>query len=210
MKPVVPLPSEELVRAACKEYEGDVADLALKELFTQYPTNKSYSHVLLKVVTLNRLYSTSIYAVYDAATHIHERAEEIDSALAAGSPEIVDTIAALTLSATGKKRHVYSFASKFCSWHKQDKYPIWDSRVRRYLSALRRQLKNTDDAGLLGTNPDLWTLYPEFVELITGLRRRYRLAGFSFKDIDKFLWKYGRDPKDDAASIKTALVPPVP
>ena len=204
MKPVVPLPSEELVRAACKEYEGDVADLALNELFTQYPSNKSYSHVLLKVVTLNRLYSTSIYAVYDAATHIHERAEEIDSALAAGSPEIVDTIAALTLGATGKKRHVYSFASKYCSWHKQDKYPIWDSRVRRYLSALRRQLKNTDDARLLGTNPDLWTLYPEFVELITGLRRRYRLAAFSFKDIDKFLWKHGRDPKDDAASMTTA------
>ncbi len=102
------------MRAVCKEYEGDVADLALNKLFTQHPTNKRYSRVLLKVVTLNRLYSTSMYAVYDAATHIHERAEEIDSALAAGSPEIVDTIAALTLSATGKKRHVYAFASKCC------------------------------------------------------------------------------------------------
>lgn len=201
MKPAVPLPNEELVRAACKEYEGEIADLALSELFTQYPGNKSYSHVLLKVVTLNRLYSTSIYAVYDAATHIHERAEKIDSALAAGSPEIVDTIAALTLSATGKKRHVYSFASKYCSWHRQDKYPIWDSRVRRYLSALRRQLKNTHDAGLLGSNPDLWTLYPEFVELITRLQRRYQLEAFSFKDIDKFLWKHGRDPMDDSSSV---------
>lgn len=86
----------------------------------------------------------------------------------------------------------------------QGKYPIWDSRVRRYLSALRRQLKNADDAGLLGTNPHLWTLYPEFVESITGLRRRSRLAAFPFKDIDKFLWKFGRDPEDDAASITTA------
>ncbi len=85
----------------------------------------------------------------------------------------------------------------------QGKYPIWDSRVRRYLSALSRQLKNADDAGLLGTNPHLWTLYPEFVESITGLRRRSRLAAFPFKDIDKFLWKFGRDPEDDAASITT-------
>ena len=35
MKPAVPLPNEELVRAACKEYEGEIADLALNELFGQ-------------------------------------------------------------------------------------------------------------------------------------------------------------------------------
>jgi hypothetical protein len=151
-------------------------------------------------VTLNRLYSTSIYAVYDAATHIHRRAPEIDSALAEGSPEIVDTIADLTLGATGKRRHVYSFASKYCSWHRHDKYPIWDSRVRRYLGTLRRQLRNTKDARLLGTNPDLWDKYPEFVNLMTRLQTRYQLNDFSFKEIDEFLWKHGSHPKDDSDS----------
>ena len=206
MKSMVPLPSADLVRAARKEYEGDIADLALSELFRQYPRNESYSHVLLKVVALDRLYSTNVKACYDAANHIHKRGEEIDSALANGSPEIVDTIAALKLSISGKQRLIYSFASKYCSWHRPGKYPIWDSRVRQYLTALRYQLKDTEDAGLLGTNPYLWTLYPEFVALIERMQKRYGLEEFTFKDIDKLMWKYGADPKDEDSSGLAAAV----
>lgn len=206
MKLTVPLPSPDLVQAACKELEGDIGELALAELFGQYPRNDNRAHVLLKVVTLNRLYSTSVYAVHDAANHICSRAEEVDAALTAGSPEIVDTLAALTLSASGKRRNIYSFASKYCSWHRPDKYPIWDSRVRQYLTALRWQLRDTDDAGLLGTNPYLWNRYAEFLALVIALQRRFDLDAFSFKEIDQFMWKYGVDPKyEDSASAVRAV-----
>src|SRR5208282_2233175 len=93
-------PTAKLVRAACKQFDEEnlTVEQALKELFNQYPGNNDLPHVLLKVVALNRLYSTQIFAVLDVARHIHRHAQEIDSALAAGSPEIVEKIAKVTLS----------------------------------------------------------------------------------------------------------------
>ena len=191
-------PTVDLVRAAAKRFddENSIVEQALRDLFGQYPHNNNEAHVLLKVVALNRLYSTNIYAVHHMAHHIFQQAEEIDSALAAGSPIVVDKIA------TGKKRTTYSFASKYCSWHRPDKYPIWDSRVRAYLQSLRRSLKNTDDAGLLGTNPYFWNVYPEFVELVSKFQRRYKVDEFTFKDIDKYLWLYGDKSAARAATTK--------
>jgi hypothetical protein len=121
------LPTEELVRAACSEYDGDMAERALKELFAQYPRNNDCAHVLLKVVALNRLYSAGILSVYDVADHIC--VQEMDAALSDGEPEVVDRIAKVTISSSGKQRGFWSFATKYCSWHNQASYPIWDSRV---------------------------------------------------------------------------------
>ena len=91
--PVVP--TQDLVRLACKEFdEGNVVvEEALRELFHDYPRNDNESQILLKVVALNRLYSTNIFAVYDMAHHIWIQGKDIDSALAEGTPEIVDKIA---------------------------------------------------------------------------------------------------------------------
>jgi hypothetical protein len=85
MKTALTIPTEERVRSACKEFDQDnqIVEQALDELFNQYPRNDKLSHVLLKVVTLNRLYSTQVLAVVDMAHHIHD--VNIDSGLAAGS-----------------------------------------------------------------------------------------------------------------------------
>src|ERR1700683_3664825 len=132
------LPTEERVRAACREYDGDIAERALRELFTQYPRNSDRAHVLLKVVALNRLYSAGILAVYDVANHICQ--QEIDAALSNGAPEVVDKIAKVTISSSGKQRGFWSFATKYCSWHNQPSYPMWDSRFCRYLRCLNKYL----------------------------------------------------------------------
>jgi hypothetical protein len=63
----------------------------------------------------------------DVALHIHRNAQYVDSALAAGSPEIFDKIARVTIR--GKEHNFFSFATKYCSWHYPEVYPIWDSRV---------------------------------------------------------------------------------
>jgi hypothetical protein len=188
------IPTEDRVRSACKEFDEDnvIVEQALKDLFNQYHRNDNQPHVLLKVVALNRLYSTNIFAVYDMARHIYQQAPDIDSALANGSPEIVDKIARVTITTTGKNRTNYSFATKYCSWHNQASYPIWDSRVDRYLRAMRR----TAFAKFLSAHGGLWNCYPEFVALMTAFRDCYSLGSFSFKEIDKFLWKYGGKPSD--------------
>ena len=86
-----------------------------------------------------------------------------------------------------KERNSFSFATKYCSWHKPDLYPIWDSRVQTYLGWLQ---KESDFAKGFDVNAAHWT-YDEFRGAMNALRERYRLASFTFKDIDKFLWLEG-------------------
>lgn len=179
-------PTANLVESACKEFERDnyVVEKALDYLFKQIPKNVELHHVLLKVVTLNSLYSTQILAVRDVASHIHQHGAEVDAALTAGSSEIVDKIAKVTLAATGRVRNNYSFATKYCSWHRPDLFPIRDSRVDRYLWRMQKQ---DNFAGCLRRNSDLWE-YATFREVMANFRDFYGLAAFPYKQIDKFLW----------------------
>jgi len=184
---------------ACREfYADDIADRALRELFNQYPRNDNHAHVLLKVVAVNRLYSAGVLAVYDVARNIYQHAQEIDADLVGGAAEIVDRIANVTISATGKEIHFWSFATKYCSFHNPDSYPIWDSRVRRYL----RSLKETEFPEF--ANPDLWEHYAEFKELMSKFRKRFKLESLNFKEIDIFLYKYGEKPPKEPAAASTA------
>jgi hypothetical protein len=182
------IPSAGLVLEACERFdrENQVVEKALTELFEQYPLNRDPSHILLKVVVLNRLYSTGILAVSEMAQHIHEIGACTDLELEAGSPEIVDRIAQINIQ--GKKFFFYSFATKYCSWHRPDLYPIWDSRVDKYLWSIKKQ-------GLLGSNKlvkrhDLWS-YRAFRDVMIAFRDEFDLNSFSFKQIDKFLWAEG-------------------
>lgn len=188
------VPTEELVRAACEEFDryyGEV-EQSLTELFGQYPNNRDLHHVLLKVVALNSLYSTQI-PVYsetipnllDVAHHIQGHAEGVDSAFAVGSPEIVDEISRVVVPEK-KQRNYFSFATKYCSFHRPDAYAIWDSRVELYLAWLQKQSDFAAGFDVHG----LWK-YPTFHRVMITFRERYGLGVFSLKEIDKFLWVYG-------------------
>lgn len=178
-------PTAELVKTACDVFdrENAVIEEAVGLLFQQYPENGSLAQVLLKVVSLNRLYSTQILAVMDVAKHIHHHAKEIDAGLSTGSPELVEMIGLVTIDATGKERYNYSFATKYCSWHNAAAYPIWDSRVDRYLWQLQKQEKFAPNL----EHADLW-VYPRFCRVMNAFRSYYKLESFTFKQIDKFLW----------------------
>jgi hypothetical protein len=207
IKLIVPNPSS--VRDARKRFdEGDpVVERALAELFRQYPTNDDEAHVLLKVVALNRLYSTNILGVRDVARHIYGHAQEVDGALKGDppSPEAVDQIVELTIRATG--RRFWSFATKYCSWHRPESYPIWDSRVAQYLRSLKGsdftrpdnwtdypQFADYGGGAAAGRwRPDNWTQYREFAVLMNRFRDFYNLRSFTFKEIDKFLWLSGEE-----------------
>jgi len=184
------LPSAENVLAVCKQFdeENSITERALQELFRLYPTNDDEAHVLLKVTTLNRLYSAGIFDVHGMAEQIHLNVKSIDAALIQGVPWIVDEIARFLLGKTGNK--FYAFATKYCSWHNPSAYPIWDGNVCRYLTCL----KNTPFA-----KPDEWTRYAEFVALISAFRAHYHLDSFGFKEIDKFLWIQGAETASKAA-----------
>jgi hypothetical protein len=181
------LPTEDLVRAASAGFAEDVGERALKHLFAQFPCNNDRAHILLKVVTLNRIYSAGIFAVYDVADHIYR--QEIDAELSSGVQEVVDRIARVTIHSSGKERRFWSFATKYCSWHNPDSYPIWDSRVCRYFKSLNRYLISVNQAPF--RDPEMWTRYREFRNLVDEFRIRYKLDLLSYKEVDMFLWKYG-------------------
>ncbi len=200
MNVIVTAPSADEVRKACAKSNPDIPDMndpdpALFKLFTQYPENTNPSQVLLKVVTLNSLYSLLIrvnsqysptdpkYAptVYDVARHIVEI--KIDEVLSRADEALVARIA--NVKVAGRNHYYYSFATKYCSFHRPESYPIFDSRVTEYLWQFRNQ------GGLPRFQQQVLWKYPEFKRIIDRLKEQYSLQGFSYKQIDAFLYLEG-------------------
>jgi hypothetical protein len=131
--------------------------------------------------------------VVELARFIHENTQGlgcIDSAMDIGALETVDKIARVReTNGTG----FISFASKYCSWHHPDAYPIYDSFVDKYLWQLQEQLRLQD-------NPPFTERfrhkqlkdYGKFCTIIDDLRKYYKLGRFSYRQIDKFLWSEGK------------------
>lgn len=192
MSAALEAPTAERVKAANLKFdhENELTEHTLEELFRQYPGNSDLHHVLLKVVAVNSLYHTCIFALDTVARHIHENRRQIDAALASGSPEIVDVIARVKVK--GKVYNFFSFATKFCSWHNPAAYPIYDAHVDHYLWNLQKQ-----DHFASFLHPDLWN-YPKFLQIMTAFRDEHKLSAFSFKEIDKFLFLEGTPPKTSA------------
>ena len=137
----------------------------------------------MKVVLLNGLYNTNVFAVVEMAAHIRRLA--IDEALRAASPEVVGRIAALTIR-TKTRRH-YSFATKYCSWHRPDEYPIYDSLVERLLWLYQGAFSFADFR-----RPQLQE-YEMYKAVVSAFRASFQLQQFSFRQLDKFLWLTGKD-----------------
>lgn len=189
MEAALTAPTAELVRNACGDFnrENDVTEKALAELFAAYPANDNPSRVLLKVVALNSLYTTRILAVLKLASHISGQGSALDAALATGSPEAVDLVA--RASPRDVDFTFYSFASKYCNWHQPNLYPIYDSRVDKYLWALKKH--GLFQCAAFSQHEDLYK-YPQFCLVMTAFREQFGLGSFTFKQIDNFLWSQGQ------------------
>jgi hypothetical protein len=183
----LPVPMPDLVRKAVRRFDSDdrygPADRILTRVFSHHPLNNELDNVLIKVVLLNGLYNTNVYAIMDMAFHI--RCLDIDAELAVASPDLVDRIARLTIH--GKTRRHYSFATKYCSWHRPDDYPIYDSLVEKLLWLYHNQCHFAEF-----NRPDLQN-YSTYKAVIGAFRQYFDLTHLSLKEIDKFLWFTSKD-----------------
>jgi hypothetical protein len=192
MSAFLPKPTIELVRELGTQFDSDhntaLIEYTLARLVGQFPRNEDIRDVLLKVTTINALYSTNIYAVVALAEHIAQL--NIDSLLVSGDPEAVELVAKIRFNGDSKERHNYSFASKYCSWHNRAAFPIYDSRVRSNLWRYKKQ----DRFHNFSSN-DVWCYngYRTFRQIVSVFRSHYGLAEMNFKEIDKFLYWF--DPK---------------
>ena len=105
-----------------------------------------------------------------------------------GDASIVNAIATNIIEGKDgpKKKYFYSFATKYCSHHKPDMYPIYDS----YVDKMLRHFRNVDQFYIFN-DKDLKD-YPKYKIIYETFISFYNLEKYNFKDIDKYLWQAGK------------------
>lgn len=194
--PSSPSATFHIPRPSCEEVErylhrwNTTADLfqpetVLKKLFTEtHPKNNSIDDIILKVAALNTVYNTYIYSVYPVAQHILSL--KIDERLSAGDETLVNELMRVLYTDGGKIEH-YSFATKYCSFHNPDAFPIYDSYVGKILQYYRNQEGFSDFK-----NSDLKN-YPHFKRILSDFRQHFGLEKYTTKEFDQYLWQFGKE-----------------
>ena len=162
-----------------------LTDIAVKATFVACPRNDSLPPVLQKVAVLNSLYHAGILDLYRMAEHIVS--SRVDTFLAKEDYRAVDRIRRGHGIAApgGRDRDFYSFATKYCHWHRPDAYPTYDSYVvmaLRSLGSNYRQSASFSEADLLD--------FSRFTRVIDRLRSRLDHS-WSYKKLDQALWTLG-------------------
>ncbi len=157
---------------------------SLDKLFCKLvPQNKEIEDILIKASTLNDFYSTNIFSIFPVAKHILEL--NIDERLGAGDTSLVEDIACVEIS--GKEKHFYSFASKYCSHHKPFLFPIYDNYVENVLLYFSKQ-----DSFANFKRSDLRN-YKTFKDVIIEFSKFYKVDTYNLKDLDRYLWQLGKE-----------------
>lgn len=157
---------------------------ALDKLFlTLCKDNNSIENILIKCSALNDFYSTNIFKVHNVAQHYYT--QNIDARLRIGDLSLIDDLANIEIN--GKRFYFYSFATKYCSHHRPDVYPIYDSYVHKLLKYFRDR-----DHFCSFRDKDLKS-YRTYANVILALQKFYGLSSFTVKDIDKYLWLLGKE-----------------
>lgn len=154
-----------------------------------FTKNTDLSSIIIKVSALNDFYSTNIYRVYDVASKI-KSISDFDERLKQGDIQLVDDFATISFKTdNGPEKHItnYSFATKYCSHHQPDLFPIYDSYVDSVLRNLRKIYPND----FLFKNDDLHN-YAKYKEQLDILRNNFGLHELSYKMLDRYLWQLGK------------------
>lgn len=168
---------------------------SLYKLFHKtYLLNNDIDDILIKVCSLNDFYSTNIYSPFLVAKHILNL--NIDERLSSGDLSVVDAISRININ--NKEIRFYSFATKYCSHHQPDKYPIYDSYVGKLLNYFNKVDK------FYGQKKLNLRDYEVFYSVIKKFSSFYGLNKYTVKQIDKYLWQAGKKyfPKNYGKKLK--------
>ena len=199
-KHILPCPTVELIEKACKEFDDNpdnkLKRSALNLLLLTFPENAVESHVLLKVLAIDTIMKTRVQSIHVGPLALHLVAQKVDSLFAKESLNAVELIS----KCHGLHRY-YSFATKYCSWHKPGVYPIYDRNVVeclwRYNTGIETETtcKHSFTEQFKGRSAfeNKLKVYTAFVKVMGEFRTHYDLGSLCFRQIDKFLWAEG-DP----------------
>jgi hypothetical protein len=134
---------------------------------------------LLKVVAINALYGTNVFALVRAARHVQRVLGSAD--LAKAGPALVESLADIPTTLNGKPRRYVSFASKFAHFFiSAERFPIYDSYAERVLLFHLRP----------GAQRDRARPYEAFIANLERLSQTYGLK-CTHRELDRYLWIAG-------------------
>jgi len=151
MSKAIHTPTNEFVQYYIKSFDKDnrisLTDKSISILLKKFPNNVELEEILLKVVSINTLYSTSILDTIKMAEWILKC--NIDDRLKNGKADLVNNIAVghgIRSNQSKDKLNpkdliFYSFATKYCSWHNNNSFPIYDSFVEKILIEYQKRDK---------------------------------------------------------------------
>jgi hypothetical protein len=158
--------------------------------FRENPLNNNVDEVILKISAIE----------HDKLDHIlssrqtmadHIVSLNIDEALAKGEPSIVDSIA--HLEENGRQYFLYSFATRYCNWHRKDVYPIYGPTIHKILTYYWQAAKQST------LMDDTLYHYSHFKDLMIKFRKEMLLESLNYKELDKLMWLYGDKILSDLA-----------
>lgn len=184
----LPIPSESEVEKYLNKWDSlenyVLQENALDKLFFKvYPNNDNIDDILIKCSSLNDFYSTNIFSIFPVAKHILNL--NIDERLKLGDVSLVNAIANVTIG--DKKLCFYSFATKYCSHHFPNLYPIYDSFVEKVLMYFKKK-DHFADFKLIDLKD-----YSKFKSILIKFQEFYNIQKYNLKDIDRYLWQLGKE-----------------
>jgi len=156
-----------------------------------YPKNDNLNAVFLKVTLPDTLYSTNIKSAkirLEIAEFIHS-CKDFDKRLEKGNLELVNEIAEKSQELS--KKRFYSFASKYCSLHNRDKFPIYGSLVDEKLKEFNNKFNFYNSK--ISTN--FLKDYANLVSVIDTFQKFFKFEEFNYRTIDRFLWTLGKNER---------------
>jgi hypothetical protein len=161
--------------------EDKIQKLIVEKIFDK----DKYETILLTVVLINELYSTNIYRTDLITEHIYINRNTIHTLIKNGESKAIELVA----KGHGiKELNFYSFASKYCNYFNPEEFPIYDSYIENMLCAYKVQ-----DTSFEKFKRSSLKDYETFRNIIRKFRSHYELENFQLRDIDKFLWLYGKE-----------------
>lgn len=182
----LPFPTPEIIEKYNKKwFELDKypeQENILAELFSN-EDNSNLKIVLTKTIFLNEFYSTHLDNAVGMAKHIVNL--NINKKLKNNDISLVEDIA----FTPSKMKNAYSFASKYCSWHKPDTYPIFDSYAKGVLYRMNEKFGFMPQF----TQKSISSSYIFYCNVYKNFIHYFHLQNYTLKQIDRFLWLFGKD-----------------
>jgi len=182
-----------------KDEKAKHLDKTISKVIRKFPKNDNLEDIIIKICIINKLYSTNIFSVYNLAKHISTL--NFDEAILKTDYSIVNRIATghgikpFKKGGDEKKEYIfYSFATKYCSWHDQFNFPIFDSNIDLVLRKYNVENKYVSEGNFRN--------YENLVNTLKSFRNKHNLKNYSLKEIDKFLWYLGGEIKENMKNEK--------